>query len=195
MSPAYPTGPASLVGVTIDTSALKRLSNAFAALADRQQHHVIRRALNRTGDMAYTRVVRVLAEETGAQQKAVRAALRKQRASHSALRYEIVARGGFIPLRDFGARQTRKGVSAAPWGVRRVFPGAFIVKSKGGHVFKRTGKKRLPIEKLWGPSIPRQMLKGATGDTVNALVASHFVPRVLHETDREIAKVKAEFDL
>jgi len=34
--------------------------------------------------------------------------------------------------KEFGARQTSKGVSAAPWGERRVFPHTFIVLSRRG---------------------------------------------------------------
>ena len=64
-----------------------------------------------------------------------------------------------MSLKEFGARQTAKGVSAAPWGKRRVFPHAFIAPTLGGHVFIREGRSRLPIRKLWGPAIPREMVK------------------------------------
>ena len=56
--------------------------------------------------------------------------------------------GAHIPLAEFHARQTRRGVSAAPWGQRRVFPHTFIVEQLGGPVFKREGNARLPIRKL-----------------------------------------------
>lgn len=66
-----------------------------------------------------------------------------------------------IPLRDFGARQNKRGVSyrITKGGGRKTIASAFqgpkpgVIKvSWKGHVFKRVGKARLPIRKLKGPS-------------------------------------------
>jgi len=66
-----------------------------------------------------------------------------------------------IPLRDFKARQTRAGVSyrISKTKGRKVAKGAFQGPRPGrmntrwkGRVFKRTGKSRLPITQLYGPS-------------------------------------------
>jgi hypothetical protein len=62
--------------------------------------------------------------------------------------------GWRIPLRDFGARQTKSGTSYKinKKGGRATVRSAFMVPSMGNHVFKRTTEKRLPIVKLMGPS-------------------------------------------
>lgn len=66
-----------------------------------------------------------------------------------------------IPLKNFGARQTKKGVSYRidKRESRKKLPGAFtgprpgVTSVKlGGHVYRRRGKSRLPIQKLFGPS-------------------------------------------
>lgn len=66
-----------------------------------------------------------------------------------------------IPLRDFGARQTRAGVSfkVSKTQGRKTVAGAFqgprpgVMKASWrGRVFKRLGKTRLPIAQLMGPS-------------------------------------------
>lgn len=66
-----------------------------------------------------------------------------------------------ISLRDFGARQTKKGVTyrISKTQGRKTAPGAFQGPKPGamkaswhGHVFKRVGKPRLPIVKLFGAS-------------------------------------------
>lgn len=66
-----------------------------------------------------------------------------------------------IPLRDFKARQIKRGVSyrISKTKGRKTIPGAFQGPRPGqmnvkwrGRVFKRTGKKRLPIIQLYGPS-------------------------------------------
>jgi hypothetical protein len=55
------------------------------------------------------------------------------------------------------------------------------VKRYGGGVFKRTGKARFPIEQLWGPSVPKEMLRD---EAYAAWTDQH--PRVLTEAARLI---------
>ncbi len=66
-----------------------------------------------------------------------------------------------IPLRDFGARQNKSGVSykISKTAGRKQVKGAFQGPKPGtmkaswrGRVFKRTGASRLPIVQLFGPS-------------------------------------------
>lgn len=74
-----------------------------------------------------------------------------------------------IPLRDFGARQNKTGVSAkiSKSKGRKDYPGAFQGPKPGamkiswrGRVFVRTGATRLPIVQLFGPSPWGVMTKG-----------------------------------
>ena len=66
-----------------------------------------------------------------------------------------------IPLKNFKARQTKAGVSyrISKRTGRKTVTGAFMGPKPGvtsprlgNHVFKRVGKARLPIRKLYGPS-------------------------------------------
>ena len=66
-----------------------------------------------------------------------------------------------LPLRDFGARQNKSGVSykISKQKGRSVVSGAFQGPTPNirnarwrNRVFKREGKARLPIQQLWGPS-------------------------------------------
>lgn len=72
-----------------------------------------------------------------------------------------IARDPRPSLKAFKARQTKSGVTykISKKGKRQKIKSAFIVKTKGGHVFARQGKKRLPIRKLKGPSILAVYLK------------------------------------
>jgi hypothetical protein len=58
---------------------------------------------------------------------------------------EIPIGGGAHPLSEFHPRETRAGVSAAPWATRRVFPHTFMTPSTGERVWVREGPSRLPI--------------------------------------------------
>lgn len=116
------------------------------------------RALNRTGDHANTLTVRELAGVTGLKQKDVRAAMTRTRSNFSNLTYRLAAIGKALNLIRFGARQTKKGVSASAWGARKVYKGTFIA-NQGRTVFVRESAKRLPIRPVHGPSLPREFAR------------------------------------
>lgn len=161
---------------------IARLAAAAAQLDGPGKRTALRRAVNHTGDKTFTVVRRVLAKEMGLTQADLqRRGLTRRRANDADLMFQIIGRGGFIPLKDFAARQGARGVSAAPWGIRRMFKSTFIVGSIGGNVFKRVGKKRLPIEKLWGPAIPREMVREVTATAFQATVSANLPARVEHE--------------
>jgi hypothetical protein len=146
--------------------------------------------------MAFTRVRRVLAKETGLPFGRVGKALSKHKASAGSLTYTITARSQYFKITggNFGARQVRKGVSHRAWGRRQVADGAFIPKGMSV-AFKRLGPKRLPIKALYGPSIPREMIRGQSGAVIRQMVATVFIPRALHELRREIVRVKSKYGL
>ncbi len=143
----------------------------------------ISRAINWTGNKARTQVMRALAKQTGLKYGKVKDTIKTHRATYGRLVYRIVSRAGWTSLKEFGARQTSKGVSAAPWSRRRVFPHTFILPSLGGHVFERTSSKRFPIRKLWGPAVPAEMVKGASKAAFEEVVSAELPSRLGHEVD------------
>jgi hypothetical protein len=159
--------------ISVDMKALERLGNMLAA-AGKRAPHAIRRGLNRTGDKARTQVKRALVVQTGLKSGTITRALKTRRASFGSLAYTMTTWGGDISLRYFNPRETRAGVSAAPGGKRQIFARTFMKGGRfpkrvdlelklGGHVFKRTGKGRLPIEKQHsGMYIPEEMVSGAS---------------------------------
>ena len=162
----------------IDTREIADLGQLFSSAGNRAPK-AIARALNHTGGVASTQVKRALVRQVGVKSAAVNAALRKVRATPAGLIFELRSSGKHLGLKDFAARQTKRGVSAAPWRQRRVFPNTFM--GPGGHVYKRTSKKRLPIEKLWGPSIPKEMVRGESAQAFRSTVAERLPQRLQHE--------------
>jgi hypothetical protein len=92
-----------------------------------------------------------------------------------------------LPLRVFGARQTKKGVSVriSKREGRKVIPGAFIVKSYGGNVYRRPGTGRATGGSRKGPS--------PWGVTVvlriDKKVAKDITPIFIKQIDRRIRAV------
>lgn len=173
----------SALGISVHWQGLSRIAQLLERAAQ-VSPEAVSRALNRTAERARTDVTRALVKQTGLKFGAVRKATSLWRASPGSLSAEIRAKGGYTSLKEFGPRQTKKGVSAAPWGRRQVFDHAFIVKRYGGHVYKREGARRFPIRKLYGPAIPVEMVKGASRDAFFRAVESELPKRLDHELSR-----------
>ncbi|MFG1332034.1 phage tail protein [Xanthobacter autotrophicus] len=186
MAAALSNGPvmSAALAISVEWQGLAHIREMLERAA-RVSPQAVSRALNRTAEKARTDVTRALVKQTGLKFGAVRKATSLWRASPGSLSAEIRAKGGYTSLREFGARQTKKGVSAAPWGRRQVFDHAFIVKRYGAHVYKREGARRFPILKLYGPAIPVEMVKGASRDAFFRAVESELPKRL----DRELSRV------
>jgi hypothetical protein len=152
-----------LVAVRVD------FSRDLAALFEKaglKTPYAVGRAIDEVGNKTKTIVIRSVAKQAGVRYGKAKGVINARQAMGAGGgRYEIVARDVTLSLKEFGARATKKGVVAAPWGKKREFPHAFI--GPNGHVFVRMGKapdkvKRLPIHKMWGPNIPKEMVKEET---------------------------------
>lgn len=154
------------------------------------------RALKHTGRIAQTRVGRALARQTGLKVRTTRKALsRPILPTINRLEYTLRIRGGDISLKHFGARETRRGVSANPFGRRRVFAGTFMkgglfparrILNLGGHVFEPTSGKRWgrPFRKVSsGVVLPTEAVTGASAAAFRD-ASGRLGPRVQHELRR-----------
>ncbi|MFN4098164.1 MAG: hypothetical protein ACK4GT_00170 [Pararhodobacter sp.] len=173
---------------------LARFAGALRSLGDARFRIVGARVVNRTGDMSRTQVRRRLTKQTGLKRRTIVKAVGVTRASPASMVYVMRAKGGDVSLKYFAARETRRGVSAAPFGKRRVFAGTFIKGGRfpsrvpigmGGHVFARTGGGRTPIEKQKsGVVIPAEMVSGATRQAFEASTRMVLPQRMAHEIRR-----------
>ena len=185
--------------VTLDASALERLGNLIGA-AGKNAKPALARAINHTGDKAKTQMTRALTAQTGLKRRVIVKALRVNKASPGALTYTIKSAGGNVGLKYFGARETRSGVSAAPWNNRSIYPHTFmkagwwpnrVVKSNwNGQVFERTGSKTANMDRFQkarsGLFIPEEMVKGATAEAFNSTAAADLPGRLEHELGRAL---------
>lgn len=144
------------------------------------------RAMNHEGRKTTTLVKRTLAKQTSAAQSLISGQVKFLGTNSTKLVTVIRGKGGFIPLKEFHARQFSYGVRAKVWGRQQIFKHAFIVESLGGNVFKNTGQynrrsgRKNAIVKLWGPAIPAEMVKDQTAE-VFMLSTREVTDRALHE--------------
>lgn len=178
-----------------DASGVHQLGKAMRGLSARQFGVMGNRALNHTGNKARTQVRRHLTKQTGISRGVIVRAVKVTPSNVATLRYRMEASGGEVALKHFKPRETRRGVSAAPFGQRRVFEGSFL---KGGrfpnrkpisgfsdHVMERAGDGRFPVRVVKsGVVIPAEMVKGQTATAFRQTVDRELPRRLEHELRR-----------
>lgn len=198
-----------MIVVSIGGNGHRLFQDAMSALGSAgRARTAFSRAINHTGRVAGNEAGRALAAQTGLRSAVGRRALRQkvERSTPATLAYVINATGGDISLKHFGARETRKGVSAAPWASRRIYPSTFMKAgfwpkrvtkpAWNGQVFERItssgyGKARNADGKIVrsgtkfrkvksGLFIPVEAVKGATADAFQQS-GPRLEKRVLHE--------------
>lgn len=126
--------------------------------------YAVAKALDEVGNKTKTQVTRAVAKQAGVKYRKAKSVLSSKQAMGTGMgAYEIIARDVTLSLKEFSPKQRAKGVVAAPWGRRLLFKHAFI--GPNGHVYVRLTKARLPIKKLWGPNIPKEMVKDESAAT------------------------------
>lgn len=141
---------------------IERHADKIKKLSEGQAVRAFVPAINRGGDQVRTKVKRSLVKTTGIKYGNINQAVKTVRATRSALRYQLEARGDETNLNLFGAKQRKRGVSARPWAKRKMFKSAFIVPAYGGRVYRRTSDKRGPLKPLFGPNLAREMMRDPT---------------------------------
>ena len=178
----------SSLQISVDTAGLSRMSDMLAS-AGKRAPIAAKRAVRHTGGVATTAIRRALPGQTGLKRRVIDKAVKGSMAGPA---YEIRSHGGNVRLKYFGARETRPGVSAAPWNSRRVYAGTFMKGGRfpnrvpaarlNGHVYKRTGAGRLPITlQRSGLFIPTEMITGASASAFYTTVEQRLPTRLAHE--------------
>lgn len=156
----------------------------------------VARALTRAIHVARTRTGRALAADTGLKKGFVDDRLGVSEASAERLTATLSVQRRRIRLIDFGARQTKKGVTSRLRGGTKTIPGAFIVPLGGRPAVamrvspsrSRSGLPRsspgLPIRQLYGPSLLHVALKPGIREDVLVAAREAFVKNAAHELSR-----------
>ena len=168
--------------VTPDVN-FRRIEAVAQTLGEARVRTALSRAVNHTGRKALTAVRRALVTQTSIPRPVVVAGVTPRPATRDTLSYAIVASGRRLPLKLFRPKQTASGVTARVWGGQQDFRSAFIVASLGSHVFRRIGRPRLPITKLYGPSLADELVKDQSRAAFERVVQD-LEPRVMHEMKR-----------
>jgi hypothetical protein len=151
-----------MFAVEVSTAQLARLTKAVGD-ARKSLPKEISAAINATAKKTRLDMGRKIRSEINVKKEPVEKVIKLVRQSTAgSLSAQVnLAKSARLPLREFGARQNKSGVSykISKKGGRATVQGAFQGPKPGvmkaswrGRVFKRVGKERLPIVQLMGPS-------------------------------------------
>lgn len=202
--------PAGLFHLCAMDISLKTNAGLFAmefrAAAQEMRATATMRALNKVAAQGKVAGSRAIRDVGGYKIKIgrIKAAIKIERATPGNLKASLIAKGRPIPLVEFAARQTSKGVTVSVKEGRKLVPGAFIATMPGGHtgVFvhderkaqkhrkvnnTRGGWHQLPIRELYGPSVVDGMSNQAVQAALTQVLQDKF-PAILEHEHSWLAK-------
>lgn len=144
------------------------------------------RAFNRALDQGRSEAVRQVTAAYTVKAKAVRATFTSKRANRSSLEARLISRGGAISLGSFqlnprsdttGAKRKQVRVAVKKGGLKSLGD-AFVWN---GQAFIRRSNSSLPVDKLWGPSVPGMLGNEDIVDSLNEYMAEVAEKRFDHE--------------
>ena len=134
-------------------------------------------SLNKIGAEVFTQAKRELRDATGLKAGVVAKGLKKDKARKGDETYSIFIKSRYKNVIEFGARQTKKGVSAKVWGKRRIYKGAFIGSGRNSGkqlVFGKSKRKKNKLKALHGASLPREFHRGDMEKIFNKKIKTRF---------------------
>lgn len=167
----------------------------------REMRPALAKSLNRAGTAVRTRAQRSVREELNLKAGDVNKLITLRRATSRDLQAIIDVAPRPAPLLQFGARETRAGVSVKVKrkGARKVIRHAFIELGAFGarHVFtrslrgERTLSPRLPIRSLFGISVVQYLDDPKVIANLGDVARSTFEKAIAHEIEFRLAKRRA----
>ena len=152
-------------------------------------------ALNKTIKNVQVEAAREIKQHRALPIGEIKRSLLVRRATKYLLRATLIGSGRPISLSHYGARQTTSGASVlvdpsrGRKTVSRYGNKTFQVQSLGNNVFVRTGRRRLPIEKLFGPNIPSAMLKSAVKSAMTRVATTNWPKRFNEELSYRLRRL------
>lgn len=182
------------VGDNVIDNVRKRLGSL-----EKKTPNVISNALNRTMTNMATNVskeVRARYVKVKAKDINSKDVLYKKRSTRKTLSASLEYRGLLLPLDRFKVSpktvnpRRKSPIKASVKKSNGVKPlmGAFIADINGIKVFERTSKSRLPIRRLFGPSVPQMIRNEDIKETVERKGMEKFNERIDHEIKNILRK-------
>lgn len=178
------------VTVDLNQQMLAQVQSRLGDLSNKAPN-VLTSALNRTVTNVASNISKEVRKEYNIKAFDVKQTITKTKASRTRMTAVVSSKGTPIPLDRFKLSpravqpKRKKPIKAGvkKGGLREVI-GAFVSDLNGIKVFQREGKKRLPVKRLYGPSIPQMLGNQEVVNRINQEGALMFNNRINHEIER-----------
>ena len=185
------------VQIRIDADAVREVERKLGQMSNRAPG-AISSALNRTVTSVASNITKEVRARYHIKAGDVKNTIKKTKASKSNLSAEVRSTGSTIPLDKFKVspktvnpkRKTQLKISVEKNGVKQV-TGAFVANINGLKVFQRERKSRLPIKRLFGPSVPQMIGQQQIVENINEKAVTTYNTRLNHEINRILQRLGA----
>jgi hypothetical protein len=180
--------------VYINATEFKKVELRLGAQA-KQASTAISRALNRAADKARTEAVKQVTGNYYIKQKLIREKkiITTYKANKTRLRSLVIVRDSPIPMNYFKFSPGQPRPKKPPAGGLKVavkkdgiktLKRAFVANINGPKIFDRVGKNRLPIKRLYGPSVAQITGVERNRTVIEKESAEMYQKRLDHEIKR-----------
>lgn len=180
--------------ITVDADLIRQVQQELSGI-ETKAPNAIANALNRTMSNLAANISREVRSEYAIKAGDIKETLEKKRANRNDLSAHVKSKGGVIGLDHFKVlpktvqpkrkKPIKIGVKK---GSTKDLPGSFVADKNGLKVFIRNTRKRLPIRRLYGPSVPQMLKNEGVQESLNEKARVMFEQRLEHEISRLIER-------
>ncbi|MEK8196259.1 phage tail protein [Lysinibacillus sp. FSL M8-0134] len=183
--------------IQVDAAALRDVEQRLGQFANRAPN-AIANSLNRASTNTASNITKETRSKYHLKPADIKATLKITKASKSVLSAEVRSSGEAVPLDRFKVspktvnpkRKSQLKIAVKKNGMKQVL-GAFVANLHGIKLFKRETNKRLPIARLFGPSIPQMIGNEETVRKINEQSWITYETRLNHEINRILGQLGA----
>jgi hypothetical protein len=176
--------------IDIDRNMLSDVQNRLGTMSNKAPQ-VISSALNRALTTVASNISKETRQDYNIKAADIKATLTKTKASRTSMNAIVKSKGNLIPLDRFKVSPKKvspKRKASIKIGVKKngmkTLSGAFVADINGLKVFRREGRKRLPIDRLFGPSVPQMLKSEDVRRRINEEGKDMFYRRLDHDITR-----------
>lgn len=177
--------------ITVNADKMKEIEKRLSQY-HKQAPAVVSRALNRAATNVKSNASKKAREIYRIKAQDVNKTFKIKRASRNSLGASVVSSGGSIGLEKFktnarvpSAKKPRAFKAAVKkQGSLRTILRGFVANISGVKVFQRTSKKRLPIQRLFGPPVPQMVDNPEVRRYIEEQAVATYEKRLDHEIKR-----------
>ncbi|WP_404427301.1 phage tail protein [Ureibacillus chungkukjangi] len=176
--------------VDLDRQMLEELERRLGTFS-KKAPNALSNAINRAVTNVNSNVKKEVRKEYNIKASDIQPTLKITKATKASLRGEVKSSGSPIGLDKFRVspktvnprRKTPIKAGVKKGNIKKVL-GAFIADIHGNKVFEREGRARLPIKRLFGPSVPQMLDNDEVRTTIEQQGHQTFETRLDHEINR-----------